>query len=235
MSDYKMTGTGHENGCLPHFYYKSFFLFLFYISFLQGCVFLKNNNLTKQNNLFGEAGFVEVIQLDSSIHLDVRYASSNNFMGKALYKEGKVYLLKPVAQALIRVHKKLRKSGYGLLLFDGYRPFSITKRMWESVPPDKKQFVAPPDIGSPHNRGCAVDVSLFDLKTGQEVSMPCPYDEMSARASVYYRKGEKQSRLLRDLLRKTMEEESFSVYRKEWWHYEYNQCLECPVLDYPVN
>jgi D-alanyl-D-alanine dipeptidase len=118
---------------------------------------------------FRQPDLVELIKLDPTIRLDIRYATRNNFLGKAVYKQPRAFLQRPAAEALARVNQSLRKRGYGLVVFDGYRPWAVTKVFWDVTPVDKKIFVADPSKGSRHNRGCAVDLSLFDLKTGEQV------------------------------------------------------------------
>jgi D-alanyl-D-alanine dipeptidase len=121
---------------------------------------------------------------------------------------------------VVRAHRALQPQGYGLVLFDGYRPWYVTQLFWDAVPPEKRAFVADPSTGSRHNRGCAVDLSLFDLATGLEVEMPSGYDEFSARAHPGYAGGTAAQRAARDLLRRTMEAEGFTVNDNEWWHYD---------------
>ncbi len=174
---------------------------------------------------------VEVVTLEPSIRLDVRYATANNFVGRPVYDEARVFLQRPAAEAVVRAHRKLKAQGYGLLLFDGYRPWSVTKLFWEVTPPEKRAFVADPAKGSRHNRGCAIDLTLFDLATGREVEMPSPYDDMSERASPDYAGGTPEQRRARDLLRATLESEGFHVIENEWWHFDYDAWREFPVLD----
>src|SRR5262249_18969331 len=144
-------------------------------------------------------------QLDSTIKLDIRYATSNNFLGRPVYKEGRAFLQRPAAEALTRANRRLREKGYGLLVFDGYRPWSVTKMFWDSTPQDKKQFVADPSQGSRHNRGCAVDLTLYELRSGKEVEMPSGYDEMTDHAYPNYSGGTPEQRRLREMLREAME------------------------------
>ncbi len=115
------------------------------------------------------------------------------------------------------------------------RPWAITKLFWDITPADKKQFVADPKKGSKHNRGCAVDLTLFDLKTGREVEMPGVYDEMSERSYPDYTGGTPESRKLRDLLRAAMEQEGFAVYEFEWWHFDYEDWQQYPILNIPFS
>jgi D-alanyl-D-alanine dipeptidase len=112
---------------------------------------------------------------------------------------------------LVRAHRKLKRHGYGLLIHDGYRPWFVTKMFWDATPPDKHDFVADPAEGSSHNRGCAVDLTLYDMKTGKAVQMPSRYDEMSPRSYADYAGGTARQRELRDLLRRAMETEGFTV------------------------
>jgi len=180
---------------------------------------------------FRSPDLVEITLLDSTIKLDIRYATSNNFMERPMYSSAKAFLQRPAAEALVRVHRKLVSDGYGLLVFDGYRPWGVTKKFWDETPPEKRKFVADPAKGSRHNRGCAVDLSLYDLKTGQEVGMPGGYDEFSERASPAYAGGTAEERRMRDLLRSAMESEHFSVNPGEWWHFDFRDWMEYEVLD----
>src|SRR5687767_7508419 len=145
-----------------------------------------------------EAHLVELITLDNTIKLDIRYATANNFVGRAVYPEARAFLQKPAAKAVARVHKKLRKQGLGLVIFDGYRPWTITKLFWDVVPNEKRKFVADPAKGSKHNRGCAVDLSIYDLKTGSLIDMPSGYDEFTERASPDYAGGTAAQRANRE-------------------------------------
>ena len=187
----------------------------------------------KEAGPFRKADLVELKRLDPAIRLDIRYATSNNFLGRPVYKEARAFLQRPAAEALVRANRALHKKGYGLLVFDGYRPWSVTKIFWDATPDDKKIFVADPSQGSKHNRGCAVDLTMFDLKAGKPVTMPGEYDEMSDRSHINYQGGSDESRMLRDLLRSAMEAEGFAVYEPEWWHYDYKDWKEYPIQDVP--
>ncbi|MDT7809318.1 MAG: zinc D-Ala-D-Ala dipeptidase [Acidobacteriota bacterium] len=185
----------------------------------------------QEEGTFREPNLVELKRLDSTIKLDIRYATANNFTGRAVYTEARAFLQRPAALALLRAARALRTKGYGLAVFDGYRPWSVTKLFWDVTPADKKQFVADPSKGSRHNRGCAVDLTLYDLKTGREVSMPGEYDEMSERSHISYAGGTVEQRRLRDLLRAAMEAEGFAVYEPEWWHFDYKDWRQYPILN----
>ena len=170
---------------------------------------------------FRRSDLVELVALDPTIHLDIRYATTHNFLGTPLYSQARAFMQRPAAEAVLRAQRALAKEGYGLLIHDAYRPWYVTKLFWDATPPDKHQFVADPAAGSRHNRGCAVDLTLYDLKTGKAVEMPSLYDEMSERAYPGYAGGDAAARARRDLLRRYMEAEGFSVYEYEWWHFDY--------------
>jgi zinc D-Ala-D-Ala dipeptidase len=171
--------------------------------------------------VFRQADLVELVALDPTIKLDIRYATSRNFLGAPIYSQSRAFLQRPAAQALARVQRALAEEGYGLLVHDAYRPWYVTKLFWDATPTDKHQFVADPAEGSRHNRGCAVDLTLYDSKTGRAVEMPSLYDEMSERAYPTYAGGTAEQRRLRDFLRRHMEAEGFTVYEYEWWHFDY--------------
>jgi D-alanyl-D-alanine dipeptidase len=184
---------------------------------------------------FREPALVELASLDPGIKLDVRYATDRNFVGRPVYSEARVFLQRPAAEALLRAHRALRPRGYGVLVFDGYRPWSVTKLFWDVTPPAKRQFVADPRKGSKHNRGCAVDMSLYDLATGRAAEMPSAYDEMSPRAHPAYPGGPRDERARRDLLRAAMEHEGFTVEPNEWWHFNYRDWRHYAILDVPFS
>lgn len=184
---------------------------------------------------FRQTDLVEIVKLDPTIHLDVRYATANNFTGRPVYRQARAFLQRPAAEALVRVNRSLSEKGYGLLVFDGYRPWSVTKYFWDITPQDKREkgFVAKPAKGSKHNRGAAVDLSMYDLVTGKEVEMPSTYDEFSDRAAPAYGGGTAEQRSRRDLLRAEMEKEGFTVDTGEWWHFNYQGWEQYPILDIP--
>jgi zinc D-Ala-D-Ala dipeptidase len=180
-----------------------------------------------------EADFVELTSLDSTLRLDIRYATANNFVGRPVYDVARAFLQRPAAAALVRAHRALAARGYGLLIFDGYRPWRVTKLFWEVTPESQRAFVADPREGSKHNRGCAVDLSLYDLRTGAEVAMPSGYDDFTEKASPGYAGGTPEQRRTRDLLRAAMEKEGFTVETNEWWHFNYRDWKSYPILDIP--
>lgn len=172
---------------------------------------------------------VEVTRLAPGIKLDIRYAGLNNFMGIPLYETLAAYLQRPAAEALARIHRALAAQGYGLLIHDAYRPWYVTWMFWEATPPEARIFVADPAQGSRHNRGCAVDLTLYDLKIGRPVEMPSRYDEFSTRAYADFIGGTSQQRALRALLREAMEADGFTVYAEEWWHFDYRDYRRYPI------
>jgi len=182
---------------------------------------------------FLKPDLVELIKLDPTLELDIRYASSNNFLGTPLYEEARAFLQRPAAEALVRANRKLHEQGYGLLIFDGYRPWYVTKIFWDATPPADHIYVADPAQGSRHNRGCAVDLTMFALKTGRLLPMPSGYDEMSERAHSDYAGGTAEEGANRALLRSTMEAEGFTVYSDEWWHFDYNGWRKYSIENVP--
>jgi D-alanyl-D-alanine dipeptidase len=164
---------------------------------------------------------VELTKLDPTIKLDIRYATTNNLFGTVFYSQPRAFLQRAPAEALVRVNRKLKSLGYGLLVHDGYRPWYVTKVFWDATPEDKKIFVADPSKGSRHNRGAAVDLTLYDLKTGKPIEMVSTYDETTDRAHPDYPGGTSLQRWHRNLLRSSMEAEGFTVYAAEWWHFDY--------------
>ncbi len=178
-----------------------------------------------------EADLVELVKLDKTIKLDIRYARNDNFVGRVVYPEARAFLQRPAAEAILKVHKKLKKQHLGLMIFDGYRPWSITKLFWEVTPEDKRKFVANPAVGSRHNRGCAVDLSVYDLRTGKLIDMPSDFDEFTGRASPDYKGGSAAQTKNRDMLRRMMEAEGFVVNKNEWWHFDYKDWEKYAIYD----
>jgi D-alanyl-D-alanine dipeptidase len=171
---------------------------------------------------FNKTDLVELTKLDPTIKLEIRYATKNNLFGTVFYSQARAFLQRPAAEAVARANQKLKKLGYGLLIHDGYRPWYVTKTFWDATPDDKKIFVANPAQGSRHNRGAAIDLSLYDLKTGKPLEMVSTYDETTDRAYPNYPGGTSLQRWLRGILRDAMESEGFTVYEAEWWHFDFN-------------
>ncbi|WP_435007232.1 serine hydrolase [Tundrisphaera lichenicola] len=180
---------------------------------------------------FRESDLVDLSEVVPGLKLDIRYATTNNFLGVPLYNTARALMQRPAAEALARVQARLAPLGYGLLVHDAYRPWRVTKLFWEATPPAQRVFVADPSKGSRHNRGCAVDLTLCDLATGRPIEMVSGYDEFSDRAYPQYPGGTSRQRWHRDLLRRLMEEEGYSVYEAEWWHFDYSGWQSYPILD----
>jgi D-alanyl-D-alanine dipeptidase len=182
---------------------------------------------------FRKPELVELATLDTAIQLDVRYATARNFLSTPVYTQARAFMQRPAAEALLRTLHTLQPLGYGLLVHDAYRPWYVTKIFWEATPPEGKIFVANPKEGSKHNRGCAVDLTLYDLATGKAIEMPGLYDEMSPRSFPNFPGGTSLQRWHRDLLRRVMESEGFTVNEDEWWHFDYKDWKQYGILNVP--
>ena len=192
-------------------------------------------NPPHESGNFRQTELVELIKLDSGFKLDIRYATNNNLAGRPVYSEARAFLQKPAAMALVKVNEQLKQLGYGLLIFDGYRPWSVTKLFWDITSEENKKFVADPKKGSKHNRGCAVDLSMYDLATGKEIEMTGVYDEMSERSYPHYTGGTEVQRKMRDLLREKMQANGFKVYEYEWWHFDYQDWPSYRITNIPFS
>jgi D-alanyl-D-alanine dipeptidase len=174
----------------------------------------------------------ELINLEnfiSSIKLDIRYATTNNFTGKIVYPEVKAFARKPVAESLKKVQEFLENKGLGLMIYDAYRPYSISLKFYEIYP--DTNFVAAPWLGSRHNRGCAVDISLYNLKDGKQLSMPSEYDDFSEKAHPDYSNLTDSVIANRTMLINIMKEYGFTVYPTEWWHYDFKGWNNFKLMD----
>jgi zinc D-Ala-D-Ala dipeptidase len=178
-------------------------LLLAFVAFAQGP--------PKEAGTFREPELREIVKLDPTIKLDIRYATRNNFLGRPVYKESRAFLQKPAAEALVRAHQRLRPQGYGIVVFDGYRPWAVTKIFWDVTP------------------------QMYELSTGKIVQMPSEYDEMTERAHINYACATPEAKRLREMLRSAMEAEGFAVYEPEWWHYDYKDWKEYPILNVPFS
>lgn len=170
---------------------------------------------------FRPADLVELVKLDPTIKLEIRYATTNNFLGTRFYDEARAFMQRPAAEAVVRANASLKPLGFGLLIHDAYRPWYVTKMFWDATPADKRWLVANPAQGSKHNRGEAVDLTLYDLATGRPVEMPSTYDESTDRAYADYPGGTSAQRWRRSVLRRAMEAQGFIVNPTEWWHFDY--------------
>jgi len=173
---------------------------------------------------------IDLRQAIPGLHFDIRYASVNNFTGTTIYRSAQAFLQRPVADSLLLVQQQLSASELGLLIFDAYRPWHVSRDFWDRYP-QYRNFLADPTEGSRHNRGCAIDLSLCRLADGVPLPMPCDYDDFSAAAWPTYIGGGEEQRTNRDLLRRVMESAGFVVHPHEWWHFDHPLWPEYAVLD----
>lgn len=179
---------------------------------------------------------VELVKLDPSIKLDMRYATTNNFTGRVLYSEARAFLTVAAAQALVRASAAAKADGFGLTIYDAYRPWRVTKQLWDATPVGpKKDYVANPKRGSKHNRGCAVDLTLHDLQTGALVEMPTEFDDFSEKAHRNYAGASPPAIANRARLQGYLETEGFVGLSNEWWHFDFRGWENYPVLDVPFD
>nr|WP_294876834.1 M15 family metallopeptidase [uncultured Pedobacter sp.] len=174
---------------------------------------------------------IEIKKAIPNIKLDIKYATKNNFMNQVMYKEARAFARKPVVEQLKKIQSTLNKKGYGLKIFDAYRPYAITLAFYQKA--KDKNFVANPKKGSKHNRGCAIDLTIIDLKTGKELQMPTPYDSFAAQASPSCSNLPVSVIKNRTLLITTMQAYGFRVITNEWWHFDFVGWKKYPLMDIP--
>ena len=174
---------------------------------------------------------VDIKKAIPSIVLDIRYATKDNFMQQVMYNQARAFARKPVVEQLKKIQAILKTKGYGLKIFDAYRPYAITIAFWDKA--SDKNFVANPAKGSKHNRGCAVDLTLIDLKTGEDVPMPTPYDSFAPEAAPHFQNLPKAIIKNRDFLIATMQANGFKVINNEWWHFDFNSWQKYDLMDIP--
>lgn len=162
--------------------------------------------------------------------LDWAYATSRNFTGQVLYTNPAPYLRLPAARSLKAVQAELAAQGIGIKLFDAYRPYRVTKKMWQIVPDER--YAANPAKGSGHNRGIAVDLTLVSLSDGKELEMPTGFDDFSEKAHHDYLQLSPQALANRALLRQVMEKHGFKALETEWWHYYLPDATKYPLMDF---
>jgi len=178
--------------------------------------------------LFAQYDLVDVWKLDTTIVLDIRYATTNNFTSKQVYDEAKFFLRTEPAKKILEVQKELKSLGLSLKVFDGYRPLSVQKKFWEIMPDER--YVADPKKGSRHNRGAAVDLTLVD-KNGNEIPMPTPYDDFTEKASRGYMDFPAQIIINRKFLEDLMAKYGFIGLPTEWWHFDFTGWEKYEILD----
>ncbi|MEN8122308.1 MAG: M15 family metallopeptidase [Bacteroidota bacterium] len=190
------------------------------------------SNIKSYNKLATEnpdKEFVDIEKHIPGINLDIRYATKNNFTGQQIYESPKAYIRKPVADALLIIQDELNNKGLAIKIYDAYRPYSATVKFYEVYP--DKNFVASPKTGSVHNRGCAVDLSLINIKTGKELEMPTLFDDFTEKASHSYMDLPAKAIENRKLLKDIMTKYGFIIYEAEWWHYSYKDWKEFEIMD----
>lgn len=174
----------------------------------------------------------ELIDIEKAIDnivLDIRYATKNNFTGEILYSKAKALAIRPVVLALKSIQKELLCEGFGLKIFDTYRPYSATFRLYELNP--TPGFTAAPYVGSKHNRGCAIDLTIVDLKTKHEIQMPTEFDDFTEKAHINYNNLPDNIKENRLKLITIMTKNNFEVNLKEWWHFHYRGWENYKILD----
>lgn len=174
----------------------------------------------------------ELVDLEAfipGIVLDIRYATTNNFTGEKIYNLAKAYARKPVAEALKKAQSEFRKSGIGIKIFDAYRPYAATVKFYEVY--HDTTYVASPYRGSRHNRGCAIDMTLIDLKTGKELPMPTEYDSFRKEAWPSTPVKDPTIKKNRDLIIAVMSKYGFKVNSSEWWHFDFTGWRKFEVMD----
>jgi D-alanyl-D-alanine dipeptidase len=163
------------------------------------------------------------------LKLDIRYATKNNFMHARMYSLAKAYLRKPAALALRKVNQALNARGIGIIVYDAYRPYSITVKFYQKV--GDSDFVASPRNGSKHNRGCALDMGLYYLKTGIPLEMPTAFDSFSKEAAADFKNLPPKALEDRTLLARYMVQNDFHTIPTEWWHFDFKDWPRYNILD----
>ncbi len=175
-----------------------------------------------------------IVDLEHTVpHLkkDVKYATTDNVTKHVLYAAPGTFLRLPAARALGKVAEELALNGIGLVVYDGYRPYTVTKKIWEYVLDDN--YAASPKTGSRHNRGCAIDLGLYDLKTGKLLDMPTIFDDFTTNAWHDFMDIPLDVRVNRALLRSVMTKHGFMVLESEWWHYDFHDWKNFDIMDIP--
>jgi len=181
-----------------------------------------------------ESDLVDLTEFIPGLVIDLRYATENNFLGARFYSGSTPLLQRPVAQDLREVQRVLENKGIGLIVYDAYRPWWVTRVFRDASPQEHHGFLADPAKGSRHNRGCAIDIGLVRLNDGLILEMPSDFDEFSPRAFVTWDQGSQESLDNRDLLIETMESNNFSVNPSEWWHFDHKSWPKYPILNSEV-
>ncbi len=163
---------------------------------------------------------VDIEKYIPGIKLDIRYATKNNFTGEKVYTLPKAFVRLPVAAELKQVQNELKENGLELKIFDAYRPYNATVLFYEIY--HDTNYVASVWTGSRHNRGCAVDLTIINSVTGDELAMPTPYDDFTEKAHPDYADLPEDVLQNRTLLINIMEKHGFKVINSEWWHFDFS-------------
>jgi D-alanyl-D-alanine dipeptidase len=192
---------------------------------------LSVQDYTKQIKSAPDKRLVEINKVIPGIKLDIKYATTDNFMHRIMYAQARAFARAPVVEALKQVQAELKLKGLGLKIYDAYRPYAVTVDFYKMTP--DTNFVADPKYGSKHNRGCAIDLSIIDLKTGKELNMPTPFDSFSRKAASNYPDLPPEQMENRELLKTVMQSHGFTALKTEWWHFDFNGWQAYELLDVP--
>ncbi len=200
-------------------------------AFTRPAVTEKYDDYKKQVLKDSSKKMVELKTIVPGIVYDLWYATTNNFMQRLMYPQNTIitFLRLPAAMALQKVQKELNQSGWGVKIFDAYRPYSVTVKFWELVKDER--YVANPSKGSGHNRGTTVDLTIINLKNGQELNMGTDFDNFSDTAHHSFSNLSEDILQNRILLKTTMEKYGFKSYNEEWWHYSLPDAGKFELLD----
>ena len=180
------------------------------------------------------ARLIDLMQIaarqQANITFDIKYASTDNFTNTQIYAQPCAFLHDAAAHALLLVAADLQTAGYGLCVFDAYRPWRVTDYFWQNFP-DSHLYLADPEHGSRHNRGCAIDLTLYDLSTGAQIEMPSAYDEFNEKSHLSYMGGTPAQNAARATLQTAMLAHDFTSHPHEWWHFDYKDWQNFAVRD----
>jgi len=214
---------------------KAILLFIFIIPFSiqaqykYGLTPVTYDQYQQQVKIAPEKELIDLEKFISGIVLDIRYATTNNFTSEQIYNLSKAYARKPVAESLKRAQAEFANHGVGIKIYDAYRPYSATVKFYEVY--RDTTYVASPYKGSRHNRGCAIDMTLIDLKTGEELKMPTEYDSFKKEAWPSTPVKDPLIKKNRDLIISVMEKHGFKVNASEWWHFDFTGWQKFEVMD----
>lgn len=208
------------------------FTFVSFCSFSQNKYGLKATTFDEYKQSLTTTPEKELVNLEKfipNIILDIRYATTNNFTHEKIYNLARAYARKPVAESLKKAQAEFNKVGYGIKIFDAYRPYKATVKFYEVY--HDTTYVASPYRGSRHNRGCAIDMTIVDLKTGKELQMPTEFDSFKKEAWPRTPVKDPVIKKNRDLIISVMERNGFKVNASEWWHFDFVGWKKYEVMD----